>query len=174
MSFFQSIKGYFAGAIALVACPCHLPITFPILLSLTAGTVFGSWLVGNFWLLFGVLTVIFLGGLGLMFLWSWGDKKQEPGKTKELSRSESYTGSIQVTLVTSPTCQSCAEAKTVWQTLERDHSFHFEAVEINSSRGRKLAAEHNIFSTPTTLINGRVVYRGVPPQSSALEIVMGT
>ena len=34
----SSPKGIFAAAVALVACPCHLPITLPLLLVLTSGS----------------------------------------------------------------------------------------------------------------------------------------
>lgn len=170
MNTWHSIKGYLAGAIALIACPCHLPITFPILLSLTAGTALGSWLAGKLWLTIGVSTAIFLGGLGLMLLWSWGDEKQQPGKLRQLTGTEYHAGSIQVTLVTSPTCNSCVEAKSVWQTLERDHSFNFDVVDSNSPRGRNLAAKHNDFTTPTTINNGRVAFRGVPKRNHAAAV----
>lgn len=62
----KSIKGYVVGAIALIACPCHLPITFPLLLALTAGTGLGAWLSGYYWLIFGLLTIIFITGIGLV------------------------------------------------------------------------------------------------------------
>lgn len=65
----QSIKGYVVGAIALIACPCHLPITFPLLLALTAGTGLGTWLTGYYWLIFGFLTIIFITGIGLVVWW---------------------------------------------------------------------------------------------------------
>lgn len=65
----QAAKGYLAGAIALIACPCHLPLTFPLILSLTAGTALGSWLTGKFGLIFAIASVIFLAGLGLSFYW---------------------------------------------------------------------------------------------------------
>ena len=37
----KQIKGYTAGAVAFVTCPCHLITIWPVLLTLTAGTVFG-------------------------------------------------------------------------------------------------------------------------------------
>ncbi len=79
----HAIKGYFAGALALVACPCHLPLTFPLLLSFTAGTALGTWLQGKFGLLFGILTIIFVTGLGLAIWWLRNDNKEiscEPQK----------------------------------------------------------------------------------------------
>lgn len=40
----QTIKGVGASLVAFVTCPCHLPLTVPLLLSLTSGTVVGVWL----------------------------------------------------------------------------------------------------------------------------------
>lgn len=65
----NSVKGYVTGAFALLVCPCHLPLTFPLLLSLTAGTALGSWLAGKFGLLFGIFTALFLAGLFLAWRW---------------------------------------------------------------------------------------------------------
>lgn len=69
MNLWHTIKGYLAGAFALLVCPCHLPLTFPLILSLTAGTALGGWLAGKFGLLFGVSTVLFLASLFLAGRW---------------------------------------------------------------------------------------------------------
>ena len=63
------IKGYVAGAVAFVACPCHLPITLPLLIALTAGTAFGTWLGNNTLTVAVILTVVFVGGIALAFKW---------------------------------------------------------------------------------------------------------
>ena len=110
MSTWHSLKGYLGGAIALIACPCHLPITFPLLLSLTAGTALGSWLAGKFGLVFGLSTVIFIGGLGLAMLWS-GNEKPAPR-----TPHHSFSVPVAVTIVTSSTCKSCDRAKAIGET----------------------------------------------------------
>lgn len=66
-------RGYLAAGVALVACPCHLVITLPLLLSLTAGTTLGVFLDRNPWLVVAISTALFLGGLALTFRWL-GDK----------------------------------------------------------------------------------------------------
>lgn len=38
----QKFGGYALGATALVACPCHLPLTLPLLSALLAGTSLGA------------------------------------------------------------------------------------------------------------------------------------
>lgn len=47
------------------ACPCHLPVTIPIVLGLTAGTAFGAFLANNLWLLGAISTTYFLFALVL-------------------------------------------------------------------------------------------------------------
>ena len=66
------IKAYIASVVTFIACPCHLPLTLPLLISLTAGTAFGAWLAapGNLLLVGVISTVIFIGGLALAFKWS--------------------------------------------------------------------------------------------------------
>ncbi len=63
------IKAYVAGVVAFIACPCHLPITLPLLISLTAGTAFGAWLAQNTVLVGAISTIAFIGGLALAYRW---------------------------------------------------------------------------------------------------------
>jgi hypothetical protein len=61
----HKIKAYVAGAVAFIACPCHLPLTLPLLISLTASTAFGAWLAQNTVLVGVISTIIFIAG------WRW-------------------------------------------------------------------------------------------------------
>ena len=63
------IKASVAGVVAFIACPCHLPLTLPLLISLTARTAFGAWLAQNIVLVGVIATVAFIGGLALAFKW---------------------------------------------------------------------------------------------------------
>jgi mercuric ion transport protein len=63
------IKGTLAGFVALIACPCHLPLTLPAILLLTSGTAAGLWLAANQWFVWLASLMLFVGGLGLAFLW---------------------------------------------------------------------------------------------------------
>jgi len=63
------IKAYIASVVALIACPCHLPLMLPLLISLTAGTVFSAWLVQNTILIGLISTGIFAGSLALAVRW---------------------------------------------------------------------------------------------------------
>lgn len=63
----QQIRGYLAGAVAFITCPCHLPIIWPVLITLTAGTAFGTWLIHNQLTIGAMMTVMFVIGLILTF-----------------------------------------------------------------------------------------------------------
>jgi len=65
----HAARGYLAAGVALIACPCHLVLTLPLLLSLTAGTALGIFLEHNPWVVIAIATVLFLGGLVLAFRW---------------------------------------------------------------------------------------------------------
>lgn len=68
------IRGYVAGAVAFVTCPCHLIIIWPVLLMLTAGTAFGVWLAQNLLLVAVLMTATFIGGLALAYRWLRGNQ----------------------------------------------------------------------------------------------------
>ena len=153
----HSIKGYVMSVLALIACPCHLPITLPLLVAVTAGTAFSAWLQNNSLTIGGALTVIFVGALVLALRWSG-----KPARVSAKRRTRHRMATAEVVLVVSSTCASCEEADKLWGGLRDRNGFRYRKVDINSGKGRSLAARHNIFSTPTTIINGDVAFRGVP------------
>lgn len=63
----NTLKSAFFFITGLLACPCHLPVTLPLLLALTAGTALGTFLSENVWLIAGVSTIYFLAALTLGF-----------------------------------------------------------------------------------------------------------
>lgn len=182
LQIWHSIKGGVAAVVAFAACPCHLPVTLPLLIALTAGTAFGTWLENNTITVGVISTAIFIGGLGLAFKWmnesghapeatpQTGRGKTKARRSKRMA-SASPNGLPQITLVTSPTCASCQQSKAVWEQARQQATFKYEEVDITSSRGRKLAAKHNIFSTPATIVNGQVVKRGQLDLEDALAMV---
>ncbi|MBI3159443.1 MAG: thioredoxin family protein [Chloroflexi bacterium] len=158
----NGMKGWISVAIGVIACPCHLPITLPIALSLTAGTVAGAWITNNTLLIGGVFTVLFLGGLGLGFHWL---------SKEEALPIQSQNRSIEVLVLTSSTCTSCKETVKLWQQLKTEHKFGLKVLDVNSRNGRQLAGEKNIFSTPVTLVNDKIAFRGVPKLEHATAVV---
>ncbi len=66
---FYRVRGYLAAGLALIACPCHLVVTLPLILSLTAGTGMGVYLKQNPGLVVVVSIIVFIGGLVLAMRW---------------------------------------------------------------------------------------------------------
>jgi cytochrome c biogenesis protein CcdA len=63
------IGGFLAAGLALVACPCHLIVTLPLLFSVTAGTAIGVFLEQNRYGVIAVSIIAFISGLILAFRW---------------------------------------------------------------------------------------------------------
>jgi len=59
----RTIAGYFLTAISFLACPCHLPITLPVVAGLLSGTTLGIILATNKLLTFGVFMLLYIFGL---------------------------------------------------------------------------------------------------------------
>lgn len=153
MSTWQFIAGYVAEVIALIACPCHLPLTLPLLITLTAVTALGSWLAGNYLTVFFISTVIFIGGLILSLRWLGSEVLSQSRGATRSPWGEATT----VTQGESTAYHLCEQAREVWQEVVQGQPVRLEVVEIHSSTGRRLADRHNIYTTPMTLFNSRVV-----------------
>jgi hypothetical protein len=65
MNIVRKTRGYFLIVTGFLACPCHLPVTLPLLVALTAGTAIGAFLANNVWLIVAVSTIYFVGAIAL-------------------------------------------------------------------------------------------------------------
>lgn len=79
-----NIRGVLAGVIALVACPCHLPLTLPILLAVTAGTAMSGWLVSNSATVYIASVIIFAGSIYLSARWLLSGEKRPSTSVKNI------------------------------------------------------------------------------------------
>jgi mercuric ion transport protein len=59
----RQLAGYVLAASAVVACPCHLALTLPLLLALGGGTALGAVLTQPPGLVFGAATLYFLAAV---------------------------------------------------------------------------------------------------------------
>ncbi|MCH7588415.1 MAG: thioredoxin family protein [Chloroflexi bacterium] len=156
----HAIKGYGMSALAFISCPCHLPITLPLLVAVTAGTAFSAWLQNNFLPIGAGSTLIFIASLVLALRWS--------RRPTRVVANQRHSDPAKVVLVTSRRCESCEVAADLWADLASDNQFQFQEVLISSKAGRSLAARHNILRTPTTIIDGNVAFKDVPERDRAL------
>jgi mercuric ion transport protein len=176
----HTVKGGVAAVVAFIACPCHLPLTLPLLIMLTASTAFGTWLENNTVTVGVISTVIFVGGLVLAFKWMT-DSNASPAPVAQTDPPKANThsdnahtspnGMPNITLITSSACASCKGAKAVWEQTCQHANFQYQEIDISSAQGRELAAKYNIFSTPATIINGKVVKPGQISLDDALAMI---
>ncbi len=90
MLIWLKIRGYVAGVGAFLICPCHLPLTLPLILALMAGTAVGGWLANNTILIYASSAVLFIGGLILAGKWLMADEAEAcPVDLKEKQPVES-------------------------------------------------------------------------------------
>ncbi len=67
-----------------------------------------------------------------------------------------------VVLLTARWCSICPDAKSFWRELKSSEDFEYEEVDAESERGMHLIERYSIASVPTSIIDGRVAFRGVP------------
>lgn len=74
-----------------------------------------------------------------------------------------------VTLVTTKTCPFCPSAKRLWAELKKENNFDYEEVDAMSDKGQALVERFSIMSVPTTIIDNKVAFVGVPDRTRALN-----
>jgi thioredoxin 1 len=76
-----------------------------------------------------------------------------------------------VQLVYTKACAYCPAAKALWKELQKKHKFDYEEVDAVSPKGQELVQKFGIMSVPTTVIDGKVEFIGVPSKEKAEEKV---
>ncbi len=95
----RRIGGVVLTVTGFLACPCHLIITLPLLISLLAGTVLGSFLSSNTGLVYTGAGIYFVAALALGYWFLFGPKRPSstmdaacptcvPVEPRELSRGD--------------------------------------------------------------------------------------
>lgn len=69
MNNWQKIRSGVMLVVSFVTCPCHLPLTLPLVLVLLAGTPAAVWMTQNVGWVYGGITVLFLLSLALGLRW---------------------------------------------------------------------------------------------------------
>lgn len=76
-----------------------------------------------------------------------------------------------ITLIGASWCPVTAQAKKLWEDLRREDDFDYEFIDIQSKEGRKLVKKYSIVSIPKTIIDGKVVFHGVPERKEVEKFV---
>lgn len=78
---------------------------------------------------------------------------------------------VKVTILTTKSCVYCPTAKRLWADIKKDHNFDYEEVDALSEKGQQIVERHGIMSVPTTLIDGKVMFTGIPDKNKAVAAV---
>jgi glutaredoxin len=78
---------------------------------------------------------------------------------------------VKVILLTATWCQSCPPVKQFWEKLSDEHDLDYTEVDIESPEGALLRKEHQIQMVPSTLINNRLYFAGMPERQRAKDII---
>jgi glutaredoxin len=76
-----------------------------------------------------------------------------------------------VTLLTTKSCPVCPSAKKLWSDLKKYKDFEYEEIDALSPEGQNLVERFGIMSVPTTLVNGKPMFTGVPDRKKAEAVV---
>lgn len=76
-----------------------------------------------------------------------------------------------ITLVGASWCPVTAQAKKFWEDRRQRYGFDYEFVDIDSGKGKVLVKKHSIVSIPKTIIDGKIVFHGVPERKEVERLV---
>lgn len=86
----RGIWGFTLAVTGFLACPCHLPLTLPLLLGVLGGTGVGTLIAANTGLIYGLMTGYFIVGLGVG-LYLINKKRASDGEACEVDLSKQAT-----------------------------------------------------------------------------------
>ncbi len=77
-----------------------------------------------------------------------------------------------VILLVSKWCAECIPADRVWRTLaEERKDFTYKLIDVADPEGRRLSIDLYIRSVPSTIIDGKLSYVGIPTKEDAGELL---
>ena len=78
---------------------------------------------------------------------------------------------VKVSLVYAKWCNVCPTAMKLWHDLKSRYDFEYEELDLETPEGMALVVEHSIHGVPTTIIDGKVEFVGVPKKLEAASFV---
>ena len=76
-----------------------------------------------------------------------------------------------VVLVIASWCPVCPQAEKLWDELSKEYEFDYQEIDIASADGEELVSRHSIMSVPTTIIDDKVAFVGVPDEKKAIKAI---
>lgn len=80
---------------------------------------------------------------------------------------------MKITVLVSKWCPVCEVAEEILKKLKEEHNFELEILDVTSEKGRKIVEEKGIRKIPATLIDGVLVFSGLPEERELKEILSG-
>ena len=77
-----------------------------------------------------------------------------------------------VILLVSKWCEECIPADNTWKRLyEERNDFNYRSLDVSEPEGRRLSIELYIRSVPSTVIDEKLSYVGIPTKEDANELL---
>jgi thioredoxin 1 len=76
-----------------------------------------------------------------------------------------------VILLVSQWCATCPDADTLWKKLQAEYGFRYDVLDVAQPEGRMWAKKLIIRSVPSTIIDGKLVFVGVPDEAEARKVI---
>ncbi len=78
-----------------------------------------------------------------------------------------------VILLVSQWCATCPDADELWRKLQKEYGFRYDVFDINTPEGKMWVRKLMIRSVPSTIIDGKLTFVGVPEESEARKALEG-
>lgn len=79
---------------------------------------------------------------------------------------------VKVTLVHAQWCTVCPTVSKLWKELNAEYDFEYEEIDADTPEGQELVAKYGINGVPTTLIDGKIIFVGIPKKTDALARII--
>jgi thioredoxin 1 len=76
-----------------------------------------------------------------------------------------------VILLVSQWCATCPDADALWQKLQKEYGFKYEVLDVAQPEGRMWAKKLIVRAVPSTIIDGKLTFVGVPSEEEARRAI---
>ncbi len=76
-----------------------------------------------------------------------------------------------VILLVSQWCPTCPHADALWRKLQAEYGFRYEVLDIATPEGRYWVSKLMVRSVPSSIVDGKLAFVGVPSEEEARKII---